>query len=250
MKALIIDDNEKARIALKSDLKDYCPELNVIGEADGVASAFSAIQDLNPDLLFLDIQMGDGTGFDLLEKFKALGDYSFTVIFTTAYDQYAIKAFRYAAADYLLKPIDADELVSAVNRLSKKVEKPVAQLQLELLLQQIGTKKQEKIALPEADRVHVVEINDIVHCQSDKNYTTFFLSKGKEITVSKTLKEYDELLSEQGFLCVHHFHLINLQHVKERVKLNGPYLILSDGSEVPVSSRKKDLLLQKMKELW
>jgi two-component system LytT family response regulator len=229
MKAIVVDDNERARITLKSDLKDYCNQIEVIGEAEGVVSAFEVIQNLKPDLVFLDIKMRDGTGFDLLEKFKLVGGVSFTVIFTTAYDEYAIKAFKYAAAAYLLKPIAADELVEAVGRIHKKEVGTSLQMQLDVLKQYIGNGSSQKIALPEADRIHLVEVNDIIHCESDKNYTTFFLVQNKKITVSRTLKEYENLLSKKDFIRVHHSHLVNLQHIKELVKLNGPYLKMSDG---------------------
>lgn len=249
MKAIIIDDNNNARIALKSDLEDYCPEINIIGEADGVDSAYKITKDLAPELIFLDIRMGDGTGFDFLEKFKPTNSIPFKVIFTTAYDEFALKAFKYAAVDYLLKPIDSESLIHAVNRVLA-LSKSQNDSKLEALLKHISKPSVNKISLAESDRIHVVSIENIIRCESDKNYTTFYLIDNKKITVSKTIKEYDLMLSESNFLRVHHSHLVNLNQVKEVVKVDGPYLLMNDGSTVPVSSRKKEMLFQKMKEMW
>lgn len=249
MNAIIIDDNDKARIALASDLEDYCPEINIIGEADGVETGYNLIHEVNPDLIFLDIRMGDGTGFDLLEKFKPVSNLPFMVIFTTAYDEFAIKAFKYAAVDYLLKPIDSDSLMLAAERVQKQT-KQQTNTQLDFLLQQLAQPKLTKLSLADAERIHIVPITDIVRCESYKNYTTFYLATGKKITVSKSIKEYDELLTPNQFLRVHHSHLVNLNQVKEVIKVDGPYLLMNDGSNVPVSTRKKEMLYKKMKEMW
>ena len=250
MKAIIVDDNERARIALRSDLEDYCSQVNIIGEADGVESAFVLIQQKQPSLVFLDIKMGDGTGFDLLERLKkANTNGSFNLIFTTAYDEYAIKAFKYAAIDYLLKPIDADDLVAAVHRVEATRQHANASPQLEVLMQYVQKSQPKKLSLPEAERVHIVAIDEILYCRSDKNYTTFFLADKRKITVSKTLKEYEALLANNHFVRVHHSYLVNLYQVNELVKVNGPFLKMADDSEVPVSSRKKDFLYQRLKEL-
>lgn len=249
MKVIIVDDNDNARIALKSDLEDYCSEVQVVGEANGVDSAYAIIRDLLPDLVFLDIRMGDGTGFDLLEKFKPIETIPFKVIFTTAYDEFALQAFKYAAVDYLLKPIDSNSLITAVDRVLK-LSKSDNSHQLEVLLKQINQPKLTKISLADAERIHVVAIEDIVRCEAYKNYTTFHLVSGNKITVSKTIKEFDSLLSNNHFLRVHHSHLVNLNKIKEIVKIDGPYLLMNDGSNVPVSARKKNFLLKKMKEMW
>lgn len=249
MNAIIIDDNDNARIALKSDLEDYCENIHLVGEADGVESGYDLIQRTKPDLIFLDIRMGDGTGFDLLEKYKSVNNIPFKIIFTTAYDEFAIKAFKYAAADYLLKPIDSDSLVDAVNRVKQLNEEGKAN-QLQSLLKHITQPKNTKISLADSERIHVINIEDIIRCESFKNYTTFFLANGKKITVSKTIKEYEDQLVNNDFLRVHHSHLINLNQVKEVVKIDGPYLIMEDGSNVPVSVRKKESLMKKMKGTW
>lgn len=249
MKAIIIDDNDNARAALKSDLEDYCEDINLIGEADGVETGYQLIEKVDPELVFLDIRMGDGTGFDLLEKYKPISDIPFKIIFTTAYDEFALKAFKYAATDYLLKPIDSDSLVEAVSRVTKQNPSDKTE-QLQALLKHITKPKSNKISLADAERIHVVNIEEIVRCESFKNYTTFFLLDEKKITVSKTIKEYEEQLNDHDFLRVHHSHLINLNQIKEVIKVDGPYLIMQDGSNVPVSVRKKDSLMKKMKGIW
>lgn len=249
MNAILIDDNEKARVALKSDIEDYCTHINIIDEAESVASGYEAIQTLQPDLIFLDIRMTDGTGFDLLEKFSPIDKLPFHIIFTTAYDEFAIKAFKYAAVDYLLKPIDSDSLVDATNRV-KDLVKPKANVQIDLLLKQLTQPKLTKLSLADAERIHIVPVEDIVSCEAYKNYTTFFLLDGKKITVSKSIKEYDELLTDNHFLRVHHSHLVNLNQIKEVIKVDGPYLLMKNDKTVPVSARKKDVLYKKMKEMW
>jgi two-component system LytT family response regulator len=248
--ALLIDDTEKARVALAADLKDYCPTIRVIGEADGVESGVEAIRRLKPQVIFLDIQMGDGTGFDLLEK---VSPQNFEVIFTTAYNQYAIKAFKFSAVDYLLKPIDPDELVAAVEKLGENAPaEPQPHPEYELLLENIRKIQQtgvKKIALNTQDKVHIVGIDEIVRCESHSNYTLFYLQPNQQILVTKTLKEFEGLLGDYNFLRVHHSHLINLAFLKEFVKIDGGYAIMSNGQQVPVSSRKKDNLLKKLAEL-
>lgn len=247
MKALIIDDAEKARIALKSDLKIYCPQVQVIGEAEGIVAGLELIDQTRPSLLFLDIRMADGTGFDLLENLKENDKAALHVIFTTAYNEYAIKAFKFSAVDYLLKPIDPEELQQAVNRI-----KPASQAlseqagQLNFLLDSLKDMKAEhkKIALSSAEKVQIVGLTEIIRCESDRNYTLFFLTENRQILVTKTMKEYEEMLEEYGFLRVHHSHLIHLKHLKEFVKTEGGYAVMSDKSHVPVSVRKKEQLFR------
>jgi len=236
LKAIIIDDVSDARQTLRADLKTYCPEIKIIGEADGVVTGAKALRKLSPDLVFLDIQMKDGSGFDLLE---ILGKSKFKTIFTTASDAYAIKAFRFSAVDYLLKPIDPDELMEAVKKAEAgmKDEKPG----MDLLADSLARKgrKQTRIALSTQDKIHVVKIEVIIRCESSVNYTTFFFNTGKKLLVTKTLKEFDELLSEHNFIRVHQSHLVNADYIKEYVKTDGGYLVMTDGSDVPVSSRKR-----------
>lgn len=246
MRAVIIDDTEKARIALRSDLRTYCTQVEIVGEADGIVSGMQLILEKRPTLLFLDIRMADGTGFDLLENLKESDRAGLNVIFTTAYNEYAIKAFKFSAIDYLLKPIDADELIQAVNRIKQQ---PVLQdntSQLSFLLESFKDMKavHKKIALSSADKVQIVAVSDIIRCESDRNYTLFVLTENRQILVTKTMKEYDEMLEEYGFLRVHHSHMINLKHLKEFVKMDGGYAVMSDKSQVPVSVRKKEQLFR------
>ena len=245
MTALIVDDIEDSRINLKADLRDYCPQVEVIGEADGVISALKQIKERTPQIVFLDIHLGDGSGFDILELLPSI---DFKVIFTTASDAFAIKAFKYSAIDYLLKPIDPDELTEAVkNAVSQyKLEHP----QVELLKQHLNKDEGiSQIALSTLERIHVVDIASIVRCESSDNYTTFYFEDAKKIMVSKTLKTYENLLSSSGFYRVHQKHLVNKDFIKEFVKSEGGYLLLRNNDSIPVSTRKRtqviDLLSMK-----
>ena len=245
IQTVVVDDTKSARIALKSDLKTYCPNIKIIGEADSVESAFMMITKLNPDLVFLDIRMADGSGFDLLEKLKLVDKIKCKIIFTTAFDEFAIKAFKYSAIDYLLKPIDPDDLIFAVGKLNL-VEKSDINENLQILLESMKGMQNvnKRIALNSIDKVQIVNIYDIIQCESQKNYTLFYLTEKKQVLVTKTLKDFEDMLLNDGFLRVHHSHLINLKHFKEFVKSDGGYAIMSDGSVVPVSVRKKDALFK------
>lgn len=236
LKAVIIDDIQQARETLRADLETYCPDIEIIGEADGVVTGAKLLREQNPELVFLDIQMKDGSGFDLLE---ILGNAAFKTIFTTASDAYAIKAFRFSAVDYLLKPIDPDDLMNAVKKAD--IEKKDAKPSLDLLKDNLSGKgkKQSRIALSTQDKIHVVKISDIIRCESSVNYTTFYFDGGKKLLVTKTLKEFDDLLGEHNFIRVHQSHLVNAEFIKEFVKTDGGYLVMLDGSNVAVSSRKR-----------
>jgi len=245
LKAAIVDDVALARETLKEDLATYCPDIEIIGEADGVVTGSKLLKQINPDVVFLDIQLQDGSGFDILE---ILGDISFQVIFTTASDAFAIKAFKFSAIDYLLKPVDPDELMEAVNKLSKA--NISQQNSYDLLLNTVKEKTlPQRLALHTLEKIHVTEIADIVRCESNGNYTTFFFKNGQKLLVTKTLKEYDQLLSEHKFARVHQSHLINSHQIKEFVKVDGGYLVMHDGSKVPVSMRKKSVVMKLLGEL-
>ncbi len=246
IKALIIDDVEKARVALKSDIKTYCPEVDIIGEADGVETGMKLIKITSPDVIFLDIKMADGSGFDLIDKIKREGAVTFQIIFTTAYNEFAIKAFKFSAIDYLLKPVDPDDLIQAVKKIRRSDPQDTLTENLSLLLENIkGIQSSAKrIALNSIDKVQLVNIADIIQCESQKNYTLFYLLNHKQILVTKTLKEFEEMLEGDGFLRVHHSHLLNLKHFKEYIKTDGGYAVMSDNSQVPVSVRKREQLLR------
>ncbi len=245
IKALIIDDVEKARIALRSDLKNYCPNVEVIGEAEGVESGVQLIRQTNPDVIFLDIRMSDGSGFDLIAKLRQQGEIRFQIIFTTAYDEYAIKAFKFSATDYLLKPVDHEDLIQAVQKIKKDSGQNFLREHMEVLMESMkGIKTSNKrIALNSMDKVQVVNVDDIIQCESQKNYTLFYLTNKRQVLVTRTLKEFEDMLEEDNFLRVHHSHLINVKHLREYVKTDGGYAVMSDGSQVPVSVRKKEQLL-------
>ncbi len=246
IKAIIIDDIEQARITLKKDLETYIRDLEVIAEADSVVEGAKLLRKTKPDILFLDIQMQDGSGFDLLD---ILGEIDFKIIFITASDAHAIKAFRYAAIDYLLKPVDPDELVAAIERFRKYGINESENYRLLNDSLKNHSKPNEKLALHAQDKIQVVTINDIIRCESSVNYTTFYLKDGKKTVVSKTLKEFEDLLEPHGFYRVHQSHLINTRCIKEFVKVEGGHLSMVDGSIIPVSTRKRPEVMKMLEEL-
>ncbi len=233
--AVIIDDEKKSRITLCNHLKVYCPEIKILAEADSVKSGVEQITKHQPDIIFLDIQLPDGTGFNLIEQFKEI---TFRIIFTTAYSQYAIKAFKFSALDYLLKPIDIDELISAVQKIKTKDASPELNSKIKLLGQNLHNPSApfKKIILSTLDSFHFVETEKIVRCQAQDTYTMFHLESGEKILVTRTLKEFDELLQGQNFLRVHKSHLVNVQAIKKYLKSQGD-IQLNDGTLIPVSQR-------------
>jgi len=242
IKAVIIDDLPEAVQSLRADLESYCTEIDIIGAAPSVVEGAKILKQLKPDLLFLDIQLEDGTGFDLLE---ILDGFSFKVIFTTALDSFAIKAFRFSAVDYLLKPIDPDELQEAVTKAKQSIS-----ADYEFLLENVKEHKPlERIALHTLEKIQIVRISDIIRCESSGNYTTFFFKDGTKLLVTKTLKEFDKLLSEHLFLRVHQSHLVNGKQIKAFVKTDGGYLQMSDGAQVPVSTRKRAGIIELLEKL-
>lgn len=246
IRSIIIDDERHSRSALRNLIDEYCPDVDIVAEADGYKTGVEAIKEYKPELVFLDIQMPDGTGFRVLEDTKNI---DFEVIFTTAYDSFAIKAFKYSALDYLLKPIDAVELQNSVEKV-KKTNGSDMKPSIDLLLKSIKEKeKPEKLVLSTFEGMHVVEIKDIIHCQSDDYYTRFFFKNGKELLVSKTLKEYEQILTEHNFIRPHKSHLINTSYIKSYLKVDGGYILLSDESKIPVSRRKKEMVLQVINSL-
>lgn len=236
IKAIIIDDIEQARTTLRQDLRDYAPDIELIGEASGVVEGAKLLKNIQPDIVFLDIQMQDGSGFDLLDL---LLNIPFKIIFITASDAHAIKAFRYAAIDYLLKPVDPDELVSSLDKYRKQQINENEKYKLLNESLKNHTKPSERLALHSQDKIHIVNISDIIRCESSVNYTEFYFSNRKKMVVSKTLKEFEDLLTDLNFYRVHQSHLVNTKYIHEFVKTEGGHLIMSDGSMVPVSTRKR-----------
>src|SRR6476620_4980648 len=244
IKAIIIDDEMHCRKTLSILLKEYCPDVQLIEQCENGESGVESIKKLKPDLVFLDIEMPRMNGFEILEQFPEI---PFTVIFTTGYDQYAIKAFRFSALDYLLKPIDHEELKKAVEKVEKSISPPLTQ-QLEILLHKINHQAPSinKIALPTMDGLQMMPVDSIISCASDRNYTSILLKDNRKIVVSKILKELEEMLEEYSFLRVHHSYIVNLNEISKYVKGEGGYLVMSDGSSVDVSRSRKEILLQKL----
>ena len=243
--AILIDDDINLRNGMKGLLSLYAPEITIIGEADSVASGVEAIEKLNPQVVFLDIQLNDGTGFDILEKLATRnGKTTSHIVFITAHEQYAIKAFRFSALDFLLKPVDPDELKKVIEKIKSVLEKSDNYAHIDLLLENIRKKVDnfKRIALSNSDGIHLFEISDIIRCESEDNYTKFFIRNSKPILISKTLKDYEEMLTEHGFVRVHQSHLINLAFLKSYIKKEGGYVIMADNSTIPISQRKKEQL--------
>lgn len=244
--AIIIDDIEQARVTFRRDMEVYAPDFEIIGEAGGVVEGAKLLKQVKPDILFLDIQMQDGSGFDLLDL---LSDIPFKIIFITASDAHAIKAFRYAAIDYLLKPIDPDELLSSLEKFRSSGINENEKYQFLNERLKNHQRPNERLALHSQDKIQIVEINSIVRCESSVNYTTFFFVDGRQIVVTRTLKEFEDLLDDQGFYRVHQSHLINTRFIKEFVKNEGGHLILKDGAMIPVSVRKRPEVIRMLEML-
>lgn len=242
IKAIIVDDEKASRDALKGLLQRYCSNVEVVAEGENVAGGIEVIRLFTPDLVFLDVQMPDGSGFRLLEQ---LDEISFEVIFTTAFDQYAIKAIKYSALDYLLKPIIPDDLIKAIEKFKQRKTIGRVEESVRTLLENLQSKTQEpkKIVLNTAEGMHIVLVDDIVRCMSDDCYTHFFFKDGKKMLISKTLKDNEELLSSKDFIRPHKSHLINLKYVKSFVRNDGGYIVMIDDSQIPVSRRKREEIL-------
>lgn len=236
IRTVIIDDEANARISLRALLMENS-SIEIAGEAFCVADGVELIRMTKPDLVFLDVQMPDGTGFDLLEK---LDEISFKVIFVSAYDHFAVTAFKFSALDYLQKPVDSEELKQALVKFSKPDNNQPAKIKV-LLGNKSGI---EKIVLPSQDELIFVKVDDIVRCESDNNYTCFYFQSGERILVSRTLKDYEELLEPLGFFRIHKSSLINLRYLKKYKKGEGGMVTLEDGTQLEVSRRRKDDFLK------
>jgi two-component system LytT family response regulator len=248
IKAIIVDDELGARESLSKMLEKNCSSVQIVAKADSMLTAYEAIMNLHPDLVFLDIEMPNGNAFDLLEKIKEI---DFDIIFTTAYDHYAIKAIKFSAIDYILKPIDPEELVQAVHRYEEKSgQKTMLDKKFKTLLNNLKPEnKLKKVGIPDGDGLIFINLADIIRCDSDGNYTFFILTNGKKIVASRTLGEYEQLFADDNFFRIHRSHLINLQHVKKYLKGEGGYVIMSDNSQVEVSRRNKNDFLQKLAQI-
>lgn len=244
LKALIIDDEFQSRNFLSNMLQQYFPEINLVGQASTVEKGLQGIKECSPNIVFLDIQMKGETGFDLL---KSLPVINFALIFTTAFDKYAIKAFRFNAIDYLLKPIVIDELIEAVDKVKLKsvLSQSVSKRQVEQLYQDIKNPRKihDKIAIPTGEGFIIIPVNEIVYCHANSNYTEFYLTDKKCVLSSYTLKQYDEILTAQSFFRAHRSYLINLAHVKMYRRGEGGEIVMSNGHEIELSRTHKDEFL-------
>lgn len=246
LNAILIDDERHCLRLLNYTLQQMCPNVTVVAECQSGEKGIAAIAELQPDLIFLDIEMRDMTGFEMLERIK--DTINFEIIFTTAYDEFALDAFKVSAVDYLLKPIDEEDLQKAVAKVNKKIEERISSKQVSFLLQQLKKNRQDEqevLALPSQGGLEFVEIQDIIYCQSERNYTHVYFVKDKPMLISKTLKDIDALLPSQQFFRVHHSYTVNLKHIKRYLKIDGGYLVMSNGDQVKVSRSKKELLLTK-----
>jgi len=245
IKAVIIDDEIHCRKTLNMLLAENCPDVQVVEQCEDGEAGILAIQKLKPDIVFLDIEMPGMNGFEMLQKLPAI---NFEIIFTTSYDQYAIKAFKFSALDYLLKPVDRQELGTAVQKVVQRLSRPVPQ-QLEILLQKLyqPASSIRKIALPTMEGLQMIPIDSIISCASDSNYTIFQLKNKQKLIVSRLLREVEEMLEEYSFLRVHHSYVVNLNEIEKYYKGDGGYVVMSDGSSIDVSRNKKDVLLTKLR---
>jgi len=247
IKSIIVDDEHESRNTLVRFLSRYCPDIEITGEADSVCQAAEIIRKTNPDLVFLDVNMPVENGFKLFEKISKVNFYT---VFVTAYDQYAIQAFKNHAVDYLLKPIVIHELIITVNKVAKLLEDKNKIQELSAVLQQLkSSTRNTKIALPTLDGLVYVQTTDILYLQAEDNYTYIFFKGGKKIIVSHTLGYFEESLQDHGFVRIHHHHMINLQYVEKYIKGRGGYVIMNDQTSLQVSQRKKDDFLRIIKNI-
>lgn len=244
LKAIIVDDEEASRDTLNNYLIKYCPDVEVVSIADSVKTGIEAIGKYDPDIVFLDVEMPYGNAFDLLDQVK---DPGFETVFVTAFSQYALKALNLSAAYYILKPIEIDELIKAVEKIKEQKEKKSHSFHTKILIENIQTanKQLQKVVLPMMDGFEVIQVRDIIRCEANDNFTHFVLTDKRKLLICRTLKFYEELLTEYGFVRIHKSHLINLEHVKKYLKGKGGQVVMSDNSVADVSPNKKDELLGK-----
>ncbi len=242
MKLLIIDNEPNLRTALKALLQAFCPEIALIEMAAGVKSGLEKINNFKPDIVLLDVEMDDGSGFDLMEL---VPNPSFQLIFVTAHNKYAIEAFKFSAIDYLLKPVDPDALQNSIQKAITQLRSMDMKKQIEFLLQQINGKKDtvKRIVLKDIDNVYFVKVDDILFCEAEGTYTRFYITGANPILVSKNLKEYESILEPLGFIRTHHSYLANPDKIKVFDKTEGGSLFLEGGHSIPVSQRKRETVL-------
>ena len=244
IKSIIVDDEEANRSNLTSLLNKHCSSIDIIAEAENIIKAKKAIEELKPELVFLDVRMPGGDAFELLSN---LDNISFEIIFITAFDQYAFQAFRFNAIDFLLKPIDVDNLKLAVEKVRNKLKVEEENIFLKNLISNQSLEQQEqRIPLPTESKVEFIPVKSIIRCEGERNYTKFYLKNGKSLLICKTLKEYEKALSYFQFLRIHQSHLINLKEVTAYHKRDGGYLQMSDNSNIPISRSRKEEVQEKL----
>jgi len=244
IRAIIIDDEPYCCEVLVALLQDCCPDVKIVAVCQNGMDGLSSIRQQTPDLVFLDVEMPKMNGFEMLEQLPSI---NFHLVFTTSYDQYALKAFRFSAIDYLLKPIDQEELQKSVQKVLQHSQAPLPQ-QLEILMRKIHlpTALINKIALPTMDGLQMILVDLIISCESDDNYTILKLKDRRKIVVSCTLKEIEEILEDHSFIRVHRSYLVNLNEIEKYLKGEGGYLVMTDGSTIDVSRTRKETLLKKL----
>ncbi len=245
IRTLIVDDEANNRRNLRELLENHFPNMEVVGDADGVTTGLEAIIKNSPELVLLDIRLKDGDAFDLLNE---LGQITFKIIFITAYEEYALKAIKFSALDYLLKPVRLEDLREAIAKAESQILKEL-NLQLAELSNNLQPSQSKRIVLRTADKLHFIPVTEIMRCEADRNYTTFFLAEGRKIVVSGTMREYEDILSEQGFYRLHKSHIVNLSFIQSYEKADGGTVILTDGTHVPVAMRKKNQLIELFNKL-
>jgi two-component system LytT family response regulator len=248
IKALIVDDERNNRVTLHKLIEKFCPNVEIIEECDGVDCAIDSIKNKTPDVVFLDVEMPGKNGFDLLANFNY--QCPFEVIFTTAYSQYAVKAFKFSALDYLLKPVDPEELVRAVHRLTLRKSNDEKNKQFELLEYKMSDKDLSKkhLAISTLEGIYFATLDEIIHVDADSSYTKIYLITGDMIMSSKPLKHFEELLEDYDFVRIHQSHIINLKHIRKYIRGDGGQVVMTNGTEIEVSRRKKDDLMAKISE--
>jgi two-component system LytT family response regulator len=248
LKVIIVDDEPNSIALIESIIATHCKNTAVVATANSVANGICVINLHNPDLVLLDIRMPDGTGFDLLRQIAAV---NFKVVFITAYEEYAIKAFKFSALDYILKPFDEEELIAAIMKAEESLQLKNIGLNLSAFYENLNSKTTEtkKLVLKTNDHIYAINVKDILRCEAEGNYTNFILNDGRKIMVSKILKEYDDLLSVHNFFRPHQSHLINMGYFESYKKADGGYIIMKDKSMIPVSIRKKDEFMKLLSSL-
>lgn len=244
MRTLIIDDEPDCRNATRLTIQKYCPDIQIIGEATGVADGLSAIRNLNPELMLLDVQMQDGTGFDLIEK---LGHFQMKIIFITSFDTFALKAFRCSAVDYILKPIEPEFLIKAIAKARETQTSKLFQQQIEILLNKNAPSK--RMALPVQDGLIMIETEQIAYCESDSNYTTFIMANGAKYVVSRTMKDFEDVFPDASFMRIHKSYLVNIKFITRYIKGDGGEVVMQNKVTLPVSRLRKEALIDRLKSL-